>query len=206
MLAERAANAQKAQSELVAAQSEVATTQAKLAKVQASYKSVAALRGEAMAQAQLTAATNAATKAQINLGKAKGSRSNSRWNAWCHGRIGWRYGWTYGACLDGWWRCSVLHVAKDNTQKADAALETNKKTVAELLEEYQKLNENQKQLARDQITKDIKERTQAYKDQINELTILTARIANNSEATAEQKLKSLQLCKPLEVRQYQQKS
>ncbi|AKG09051.1 hypothetical protein AAX05_01395 [Moraxella bovoculi] len=188
LLAERAANAQKAQSELVAAQSEVATTQAKLAKVQASYKSVAALRGEAMAQAQLTAATNAATKAQINLGKAKKAVAATAGGmrgvmAGLAGVMGGPMGL---ALMVGGVAASYM-LLKDNTQKADADLETNKKTVAELLEEYQKLNENQKQLARDQITKDIKERTQAYKDQINELTILTARIANNSEATAEQK-------------------
>lgn len=188
LLAERAANAQKAQSELAAAQSELATTQAKLAKVQASYKSVAALRGEAMAQAQLTAATNAATQAQINLGKAKKAVAATAGGmrgvmAGLAGVMGGPMGL---ALMVGGVAASYM-LLKDNTQKADAGLETNKKTVAELLEEYQKLNENQKQLARDQITKDIKERTQAYKDQINELTILTARIANNSEATAEQK-------------------
>lgn len=188
LLAERAANAQKAQSELAAAQSEVVTTQAKLAKVQASYKSVAALRGEAMAQAQLTAATNAATRAQINLGNAtKAVAATASGMRGVMAGLAGVMGGPMGLALMVSGVAASYMLLKDNTQKADAVLETNKKTVAELAEEYQKLNENQKQLARDQITKDIKEKTQAYKDQINELTILTARIANNSGATAEQK-------------------
>ncbi|MCL1623812.1 tape measure protein [Moraxella sp. Tifton1] len=188
LIAERTANAQKAQSELAVAKSEVATTQAKLAKVQASYKSVAALRGEAMAQAQLTAATNAATQAQINLGKAKKAvvATAGGMRGVMAGLAGVMGGPMGLALMVGGVAASYM-LLKDNTQKADAVLETNKKTVAELAEEYRKLNENQKQLARDQITKEIREKTQAYKDQINELTILTARIANNSKATAEQK-------------------
>ncbi|WP_323843756.1 tape measure protein [Moraxella sp. 7664LN] len=188
LLAERTANAQKAQSEYAAAQSEVATTQAKLAKVQASYQSVAALRGEAMAQAQLTAATNAAEKADLQLVAAKKAVivTSIGVRGALSGLMGLMGGPLGLAMLVGGVASSYM-MFKSNVQDSEPVLDVHHKTIEELVEEYRKLSKNQKQVARDEIAEEIKKRTEEYKKETNELTILTARIANNSKATAEQK-------------------
>lgn len=186
--AQRAATIQNTQAELAQANAKVASTQAELARVKSSYQAIVALKGEAVAQAQLTTATNAATAAttaQANAQKAATAVALTFGNA-LKGVMAF-LGGPVGLALTVASVAGSYLLLNRNASETTPILDTQTKTVSELVEEYKKLSTAQKQLARDQITDEIDDQTKVYDKQRQALEVLTARIMNNSDANQQEK-------------------
>ncbi|NAR87824.1 tape measure protein [Acinetobacter haemolyticus] len=153
-MAQRAADAAEAQSSIAVATAKVNEARAHLANVQATNAETRAKYGAAAANARYKLASDAVTKALIAQTAAQGALNRSvtlgsRALALVGGPIG---AITLGVSA----LAAGYLLLRDNSKKAESAMVTQGKTVAELTEEYRKLDALQRAIALRKLEEDFK--------------------------------------------------
>lgn len=140
---------------------------------------------------QLTAATATHTAAQAAQTTATNALAAAKSRLAIAGRavLGF-FGGPLGLLITGLSVASMYLMMRDSSKDAEASLDDQAKTVAELAEEYKKLEVTQQRVLLREVIAQTEELTDAYKEQKNELLGLVDAIRHTSNVSDESKKKA----------------